>query len=74
MENKRILVEQLDLISAAELCSRLRMSRTTLGRLVRAKRIGFYRVGGRLMFDERVLSEFKAAAFHPPVDSPREAA
>jgi excisionase family DNA binding protein len=74
MENNRISVEQQDLIPAAELCRRLRMSRATLGRLVRAKRIGFYRVGGRLMFDERVLSEFKASAFHPPVEIPREAA
>lgn len=74
MNNNRISVEQQDLIPAAELCSRLRMSRATLGRLVRAKRIGFYRVGGRLMFDERVLSEFKAASFHPPVQHPSEAA
>jgi len=74
MENNRLVIEQQDLITASELCRRLRMSRATLGRLVRAKQIGFYRVGGRLMFDQRILQEFKAASFHPPAESECEAA
>lgn len=74
MGNDRTPAEQQNLIPAKEFCERLQISRRTLGRLVRAKVIGFYRVGGRLMFDERVLNEFKAAAFHPPVGSSREAA
>jgi excisionase family DNA binding protein len=74
MGNDRTQAEQKNLIPAKEFCERLQISRRTLGRLVRAKVIGFYRVGGRLMFDERVLNDFKAATFHPPVESPREAA
>ena len=73
MENNRISVEKQDLIPAAEFCRRLRMSRATLGRLVRSKRIGFFRVGGRLMFDEQILNEFKEATFHPPTENQREA-
>lgn len=68
MENNRLSVEQQDLIPASEFCRRLRLSRATLGRLIRAKQIGFYRVGGRLMFDERILNEFKTATFNPPTE------
>jgi excisionase family DNA binding protein len=74
MNNHKDSVKQQDLIPASEFCRRLQMSRATLGRLVRAKVIGFYRVGGRLMFDEKILNEFKAASFHPPVVSQQEAA
>lgn len=74
MGNDRTPAGQQNLIPAKEFCERLQISRRTLGRLVRAKVIGFYRVGGRLMFDERVLNEFKAATFYSPVESPREAA
>jgi excisionase family DNA binding protein len=74
MGNDRTPAEQQSLIPAKELCERLQISRRTLGRLVRAKIIGFYRVGGRLMFDEKILDEFKAASFHPPVVHQQEAA
>lgn len=74
MRNDGMPVEQQNLIPAKELCERLQISRRTLGRLVRAKVIGFYRVGGRLMFDEKILGEFKAASFHPPVVGQQEAA
>ena len=74
MGNDRTPAEQQNLIPAKELCERLQISRRTLGRLVRAKVIGFYRVGGRLMFDEKILGEFKAASFHPPVINHQEAA
>ena len=74
MRNDRTPAEQQSLIHAKELCERLQISRRTLGRLVRAKIIGFYRVGGRLMFDEKILDEFKAASFHPPVLNQQKAA
>jgi excisionase family DNA binding protein len=74
MRSDGIPAEQKNLIPAKEFCERLQISRRTLGRLVRAKIIGFYRVGGRLMFDERILDEFKAASFHPPVLNQQEAA
>jgi excisionase family DNA binding protein len=74
MGNDRTPAAQQNLIPAKEFCERLQISRRTLGRLVRAKVIGFYRVGGQLMFDEKILDEFKAASFHPPVVSQRETA
>ena len=74
MRNDRTPTEQQNLIPAKELCERLGISRRTLGRIVRASGIGFYRVGGRLMFDERIISDFKAATFHAPAVSPIESA
>lgn len=51
------------LITAKEAAQRLGVSRATLGRLMRGQRISFYRVGGRAMFSNSVLEEFKAAVF-----------
>jgi excisionase family DNA binding protein len=74
MGNDKTPAEQQNLIPAMEFCERLQISRRTLGRLVRAKVMGFYRVGGRLMFDEKILAEFKEASFHPPAGGKHEVA
>lgn len=65
MTNKATTATQT-LIPAKEAARRLCMSRATLGRLVKLNRIGAYRVGGRLMFDEQILNDFIAASFQPP--------
>jgi excisionase family DNA binding protein len=55
------------LISAREAAKRLGISRASLSRLVRARRIGVYRVGGRTMFDESVIDAFKRSIYIGPM-------
>ena len=63
-----MMEEKEKLISAKEAAKRLGISRASLSRFVRAKRIGVHRLGGRIMFSDEILESFKAATFHPPDD------
>lgn len=53
------------MISAEETAKRLGISRATLSRLVRDNRIGHYRIGQRIMFEQQMLDEFKASVLQP---------
>lgn len=61
-----MMEEKQDLISAAAAAKQLNVSRATLSRLVREGRLGTYRIGHRTMFDQKILEEFKTAAYEPP--------
>jgi excisionase family DNA binding protein len=63
-----MMEEKQNLISAAAAAKQLNVSRATLSRLVRDGRLGTYRIGHRTMFDQRILEEFKTAAYEPPRD------
>ncbi len=52
-EEKRMSEQIGNLRSASETVLRLGISKPTLTRLVQAGKIGFYRIGTRLLFDEQ---------------------
>lgn len=54
------------LIHAREVAQRLGISRAKLSRLVNANRIGVYRIGGRTLFDETILEDFKKRVYVEP--------
>jgi excisionase family DNA binding protein len=57
--------EKESLISAATAAKRLNISRSTLSRLAKSGRLAVYRVGHRMLFDEKILEEFKASVLTP---------
>lgn len=63
--------EKINLISAKDAARRLNISRGMLSRLIKAGRLGVYRIGDRTLFDEKILEEFKQAVFEPPCDNER---
>jgi len=56
------------LLSAREAAERLGVSRATLSRLIKARRIGVFRVGTRTLFDNSIIDSFKSAVYQPPSD------
>jgi excisionase family DNA binding protein len=57
------------LLSAREAPLVLGVSRATLCRLVKAKRIGVFRVGARTLFDNAILQNFMNSIYQPPADA-----
>ena len=58
-------METKKMYTADELSKILRVSRTTLSRLVKDNRIAHYRIGQRIMFEQQMLDEFKASVLQP---------
>ena len=58
-------METKKMYTADKMAKLLRVSRATLSRLVRDNRIGHYRIGQRIMFEQQMLDEFKAAVLQP---------
>ena len=54
-----------DMLSEAELCERLGISRATAYRLRREGRLGAYRVADRVLFSERQIRAFLQACEEP---------
>ena len=61
-------MEEKNLIPAAIAARELHISRATLSRLVKSRKLGAYRIGHKLMFDRQILEQFKAASYEPPLD------
>jgi excisionase family DNA binding protein len=57
------------LLSAREAAAVLGVSRATLCRLIKAKRIGVFRVGTRTLFDNSILENFMTTVYQPPSDA-----
>jgi excisionase family DNA binding protein len=49
---------QAPLLTIREVCERAQISRVTLHRMMRKGAISFYKIGGRVLFDESQLKEF----------------
>lgn len=63
--------ENKNLLSARQVAARLGISRPTLSRLIRDKKIGVYRIGTRTLFDDAVVEEYKQRRFvAPEADAP----
>jgi excisionase family DNA binding protein len=58
-------MENHNMLTAEETAKRLRISRSALSRLVCENRIGHFRIGHRVMFDQQMLDEFKASVLQP---------
>jgi excisionase family DNA binding protein len=54
------------LLSAKEAVERLGISKPTLCRLMQRGKIGYYRVGMRVLFSDKHISDFLAACEHKP--------
>jgi excisionase family DNA binding protein len=69
---KRLKVETMEskweLFSTKEGARRLGISPQSLREMVRRKRIGVFRIGGRLMFNQWVLDMFMASVFEPQME------
>ena len=57
------------LLSAREAAERLGVSRATLSRLIKARRIGVFRVGTRTLFDSATLKHFMNTVYQAPSDA-----
>lgn len=63
------------LLSAKETAFRLGISRATLSRLVANKKIGYYQIRNRTLFDQKHISEFLTNSEKPAkVETRRQAA
>lgn len=49
---------ELPLLTVREVCERAQISRVTLYRMMRKGAISYYKIGGRVLFDESHLKEF----------------
>jgi excisionase family DNA binding protein len=67
-------METQKLYTAEEMAKKLRISRSSLTRLIQAGKIGYYRIGERTMFTEDSLNNFREATFQPPVEGQRKVA
>jgi excisionase family DNA binding protein len=65
---ERTMDKEMNLIPAKAAALELNISRATLSRLVKSRRLGAYRIGHKLMFDRKILEQFKAASYEPPQD------
>jgi len=57
MEASRLITKQ-ELLSEADAARRCGVSRITLFRMRKAGKIGFYRIGARVLFSESHMSDF----------------
>jgi excisionase family DNA binding protein len=53
------------LLSARDTAAQLGISRATLSRLVTRGKIGHYRIGDRILFSEKHISNYLASVEHP---------
>lgn len=61
-----MMEKQENLISAKEAVARLGISKPTLCRIMQRGEIGYYRVGTRVLFSDRHITDFLAACEHRP--------
>ena len=61
--------ENKGLISAREAAAKLGVSRATLCRLVKAKRLACFRIGTRVLFNHTILEEFMRTVYEAPADA-----
>lgn len=59
------LEDKMGLFSTKEAARRLGLSPPTVRELVRQRRIGVFRVGQRLMFNQMVLDLYLASVYEP---------
>jgi excisionase family DNA binding protein len=64
MEKERI-ENKMDLFSTKEAARRLGVSPPTLRHMAKKKRIGSFKVGGRLKFNQFVLDQYLMSVFEP---------